>query len=154
MPRDVLGGGADVQGIAVGPQGPSGNTELGSAVITANPAAATVSFVSVSGLSVTVTVAARPVEIKWHAGQVINGNTTASVGVFGLFRDGTEIAEASITLPAGLQFGGSGVVLIARDAPSAGSHTYDIRQKFGAAGQSVSILASATNPSRLSVNEV
>lgn len=100
--------------------------ELGYASITSDFTGTATSLTDIPGLSVTVTVAARPIIVKFQA-DFASSNAGFLGGVY-LAEDGTDIGVLA----------GAGALAPThgerRRAPAAGSHTYKLRYNQGSAG--------------------
>lgn len=124
--------------------------ELGYAEITANVTQTGVGNQDVAGLSVTVTVGSRPINVVFNCYGVQN---SADLGM-----SQVNIKESSTTLAyttfTGLKAGTStGLHRVARLAPTAGQHTYKINLQQVLSGNSV-LQASATSPAYIQVVEI
>ena len=109
----------------------SGQT-LGSATITSNFTITTVSpsYTDVTGLSVTVTVGTRPIEVIAWAGRVFNS------GAFRndlLIVEGSTILQNAQQLVGGANQGSPFYLTTGPITPSAGSHTYKVQGGVSAA---------------------
>lgn len=130
---------------------PNRGVELGYAEITTSFAGTTASTTDqdVTGLSVTVTVGSRPIEIIVSAGRFSNDSTGGT---------SVKIKEGATTLGVMQNASGAGVNVPCfrriRLNPSAGSHTYKLTIAcIGAAG-TPTLVALATDPASISVCEV
>lgn len=132
-----------------------GSSELGYTQFTSNtPASPFVNTTALTaiGLSTTVTVGSRPIEIEFWA-NAQNVTTNAINGNVAIFEDGTQVANVQIILPASDQFGGVPVTVKARRNPAAGSHTYDIRASTGNAANTYTFIGAANAPGFVRVNQ-
>lgn len=132
----------------------AGGVELGYANVTASTVtSSSSSYADISGLSTTVTVGTRPIEISFSAPSADNNAANGGVSV-AILEDGAligacgslfNLASAQVSLNRTL-----------RRAPSAGSHTYKCQLKRVFAG-TVTLYAdnfTALGPISLRVNEV
>jgi hypothetical protein len=154
--RDSATGALVVVGKSGGP--PSG-TELGYAESTANFSTSSTSAVDVTSLTKTVMVGSRPIKcIHGCYRQTINADAGLSQASI---QEGATVLNArqvqSQQAAAGVDVEGSGGTTIARlgDAkqPSAGSHTYKVTLLVGNAAHTGQLLAAATTPSYLQIEE-
>ena len=140
-----------------GPQGPSGNVELGYAETTAAASTSTTLFANitddtgdVAGLTTTVTVGSRPIEIEFWA-QRVHNNTGTAATIIAIMEGNTIIGLARYdqhaTASEGIPF-----TIKRRIAPSAGTHTYKIAMAVIGAS-TATIVASADGPAFISVTE-
>lgn len=127
--------------------------ELGHAEITSNATRASTTPADVAGLSTTVTVGSRPIEVVFSCGAVSNGNATAGVAVKILegstVKGGavTFVADAGVAMPLNRRI---------RLSPAAGSYTYKIQlAAFVAGTATISADTGATyGPASISVVEL
>lgn len=127
--------------------------QLDRASITSDATRASTTFADISGLSVTVDVGARPVEIKFSAGAISNNAANAGVAVkilrgtsfVGGFQ--TFFTSANVAIP---------VTRIVSDSPAAGNYTYKAQLATVFSGTATVKADSATSygPASLSVVEV
>lgn len=131
-----------------------GGIELGSASITSSVTSTSTTYADIAGLSVTVTVAARPIEITFSASAMDNNASAGGVSV-AILEDGSIIgATGSFIASASAQVPGNRIL---RRAPSAGSHTYKCQLKRVFAFGTATLYADnyvALGPATLSVKEV
>lgn len=127
--------------------------ELGHTEITTDATRAATSYADVAGLSVTVTVGARPIAIEFDCAAALNSSANGGI-VVGVLEDGVMIgtvqtffADANSTAPLHRRL---------RRNPSAGAHTYKIQLKTSFAGTATlrADSGSAYGPTSLSVVEV
>jgi hypothetical protein len=104
--------------------------ELGYAEITSNFAGTSTSLADVTGLSVTVSVGARPIIVRFQSNGVTESAGTFGGGVY-LDQDGSSLGTMGIWVS---QTTFAPAICERRLNPSAGSHTYKIRYKQGTAG--------------------
>ncbi len=118
--------------------GVGGGIELGYASTTTSFVTTSTSVTDVTGLAVTVVVAARPILVKFRAASI---NATGAFGAsFYLNEDGTNIGSiAGVVGPSSGTGDDPGDIFVPaggerRLAPAAGSHTYKVRAKANVAG--------------------
>jgi hypothetical protein len=118
-----------------------GNVELAYAQITTIPPAAD-AITDVAGLSITVTVGARPILLA--VGGQFSVSSSSGLGQLSIYEGITSLAEASLGPASPVNFN----VPLYREirlSPSAGSHTYKVRIACVLAGKAT-LGASATAP--------
>lgn len=135
------------EGIVV-TRNPNRGIELGYAQITSTITTTSASFVDATGLSVDVTVGARPVKVVFDA-RSLSSSTTAGVTV-AILEDGVQLATQEFTSPAANNK--APFHREVRSAPSAGSHTYKI-QWLTSSG-TASMFAGASSPTFIEVIEI
>lgn len=129
---------------AAGPTSDSGQ-ELGYAEITSNFTTSTQSAATdVTGLTITVTVGARPIFVEFFTSQFFHSAASAAPSLR-LLEDGAIVQVANSSLPtAG---GGPPSHMRVRRAPAAGSHTYKVQVFQGASPVgTITVQGGATAP--------
>lgn len=137
--------------VTAGPQGPAGNTELGYAQITSDATQTGFGGFDVPGLSVTVTVAARPIKVIFDA-QVVNNSASNGVGTVDIYEGSTKLANVTVSNISVAALNAPGAHREYRAAPSAGSHTYKI--KLSSLVGNTTIKAAADSPAFIQVVEL
>lgn len=127
--------------------------ELGYAQITSSPSGITgvgaANRVDVAGLTVTITVGARPIRLIAHA-PLCSNSILGSGGSVGIYESNTQITQASFTQAIAGQNQLCRAEL--RLAPSAGAHTYKVTA-WAATSGTFTLAAGATFPAFLHVVE-
>lgn len=124
--------------------------ELGYAEITSSYTQTGAGTSDVTGLSVTVTVGARPIVVSFNCQNVYNSAATGLTAIY--------IKESTTTLQSATVYGSTVAIQIpvaasVRLAPSAGSHTYKISVQQLITGNSI-VSAATTGPTSIQVVEV
>lgn len=127
--------------------------ELGYASITSDATRASTTFADVSGLSTTVTVGSRPIQIEFSCGNASNNGANAGVAVKILAGTSTIgglqtfFTAANVSTPLNRRI---------RHAPAAGSYTYKVQLATVFAGTATVKADSGTTygPASISVVEV
>lgn len=131
----------------------SGGVELGYAERTSNFATSTSAapYADVTGLSITITVASRPIMLKFWSGQGYH----AVAGGAGQIRIQEGTTELALAAPSGSGANEAGpIVAMRRIAPSAGSHTYKVTLASILQVGNYNLFASATSPMFLQATEL
>lgn len=127
-------------------------TELGYAEITANqtPANTANQIIAVTGLSVTVTTALRPVVVEVFVPDLLHSVAGTDLAIQ-LYEDGSVINAGTVRMDTVT----TRVMprVISRRNPAAGSHTYDARVKAVNAG-TITVEAGTVFPAWIQVREV
>jgi hypothetical protein len=111
---------------------------------------ASVVFVDVTGMSVTITTTGNPVLILWNTG-LSAGDTAGRVGRFTILRDAVNLGSADYGLGmfVGDGYSASGMLI---ETPAAGTYVYKGQLRTGGAG--TIYMSQATNPAKLIVMEI
>lgn len=120
---------------------PEAGREIGYAEITTNFSTASGTPTAITGLSTTVTVAARPIRVCVDIPSVVN-NTNSSHTVFEIREDGSVVGVFQFNGNASSANQGSPASHAIRRAPAAGSHTYAV-YTYTSAGGTVTVAATA-----------
>lgn len=108
------------------------------------------SYQDVTGLSVAVTVGTRPILVTAFASYITH--SVANGSIFVTIREGsTDLNFINVTNGAASE--GKPLIIRARLAPSAGSHTYKLSTLTGTAG-TVTVPGGATGPAHIHVVEI
>lgn len=136
----------------------AGGIELGYAAITSTVTKTTLYSAvldgtgDVTGLSTTVTVASRPIMVKFSCPGGVNNNTATTSTLVSILEDGVEVCFARLDQHATASERDP-MHFECRRAPSAGLHTYKIVLTTLAAG-TAGINAGASSPTFIQVLEV
>lgn len=145
--------GADGADGAQGPQGPSGNVELGYAEITSNATATNPSpAADIAGLTTTVEVSDRPIEIRVQGYLLTNSVATSGWNLI-INEDNTTDYYVDAMKVVGTAGSGKGAHGILRRNPAAGTHTYKVKWSRVVSGD-LTLFAAATQPAFIQVVEV
>ena len=131
----------------------AGGIELGNSQITADATRNATSYADVAGLSTTVTVGARPIEVIFSCGASSNNGASGGLSV-AILEDGSQIGGASHIFTNASN--GVPIYRRLRRAPSAGSHTYKVQLKTLLAGTATLTAdsGSVVGPASISVVEI
>ena len=127
------------------------NVELGYASITSAFTTTSSSLVDVTGLSVTVTVGARPIEIDFGC-QYVKQSATGMISAVTIMEGSTQLQGEN--LYGNLVNGEMNGSMRVRLNPSAGSHTYKVQAATSFGSGTTTIQASSTGPAELHVKQL
>lgn len=125
--------------------------ELGYAEITSSVTQTGVGSADVAGLSTTVTVASRPIVVRFDTGSVVNSATNGYTYI--RIQESTTVLAEAVAQANGVANVSRALSRTVRLTPSAGSHTYKILMGQLVAGNSV-LTAAANSPVSIQVIEV
>lgn len=127
--------------------------ELGNSQITSDATRAATSFADVAGLSTTVTVASRPIEVMFSCGAAANNAANGGYAIT-ILEDGSQIGGASGFFSSASN--GGPIFRRIRRAPAAGTHTYKVQLKtlFSGTATITADSGSTAGPASIAVVEI
>jgi len=113
---------------------------------TSTPSTSSTSFAVIPEMTLTITTNGNKVLINFSATADILGSTVTATAIFAIFRDGIQLSqnmEQQFTSANMAVWANMAITFI--DAPSAGSHTYDIRWRVGSGSAGTTITSLGTS---------